>query len=67
MDSTHRLQPIHGPYQLTHEHIEASSTLDETDIGQWALLITGCVHMFESYEDAKQRKRELERHTRNDV
>lgn len=33
-------------FQITHEMVEASSTLEKGDIGLWCFLVKGCYHGF---------------------
>ena len=40
-----------GPFQITQGDIEHTS-LEQHDLGKWALLVTGCYQIFESQEAA---------------
>ena len=38
----HTYNTIYYPKQLTQQDIEYSSTLEQSDIGRWYILINGC-------------------------
>lgn len=44
---------VSPPFQISAQDV-ARSSLDRDDIGLWALLVTGCFHLFDS-EAAAQR------------
>ena len=52
---------IYGPYQITQEHVERSSTLEENDVGRWALSINGSIQLFQTKERAQEAKDYIER------
>lgn len=44
-------QKVCAPFQINADDVERSS-LDDDDIGKWALLVTGCHHLFDSKNQA---------------
>jgi len=36
---------IYYPFQLTREDVERSSTLEDSDIGRWAIILNGAVQI----------------------
>ena len=38
---------VSQPFQIDAEEVERTS-LDPSDIGRWAILITGCYHLYET-------------------
>ena len=51
---------VGGPYQVTEADVDRSSTLEWSDVGRWALNVTGCVQLFDTREAAAEAKRYLE-------
>ena len=43
---------VSQPFLVDEFEVEITS-LEPTDIGKWALLVTGCYHLFNSLEDAR--------------
>lgn len=52
-------RPIPPPFQISAEDIARSSTLEASDLGRWALLITGCFQTFEDEEAANRTRKTL--------
>lgn len=44
---------VYPPFQITREDIERS-TLEPSDLGLWAILVTGCFHLFSSKASAQR-------------
>lgn len=42
-----------APFQISIEDVERSS-LDAEDVGLWAILVTGCYHLFETKGAARR-------------
>lgn len=49
---------IQAPFQITTEDIERSS-LESSDLGKWALIVTGCYQLFDTQQDAERCQRML--------
>ena len=43
-----------GPYQVTQDEIDRSSTLDQSDLNRWYVLVQGCIQPVRSQEDGKE-------------
>ena len=43
---------LHGPFQIQQFDIDATS-LEQTDLGKWALIVTGCYQLFDSKCEAQ--------------
>ena len=42
-----------GPYQVTQDDIDRSSTLDQSDLNRWYVLVSGTMQFVRSQEDGK--------------
>jgi hypothetical protein len=40
--------------QVTAEDVERSSTLEDTDVGRWAIIHLGCWFLFDTREEAQR-------------
>lgn len=47
-----------APFQITQDEIDRTS-LDQSDLGRWAVLIAGCYHLFSSKARAHHAYRSL--------
>jgi hypothetical protein len=56
---------ITGPFRISVDDIERSSTMDLGDLGKWALFVSGVYYFYESFHDADQAKQDLSRETKN--
>jgi hypothetical protein len=41
------------PYQVTQDDIDRSSTLDQSDLNRWYVLVSGTMQFVRSQEDGK--------------
>jgi len=48
------MSTIHGPYCVTEDTIDRSSTRDATDLGRWYIVVCGCVQFQESEAKARE-------------
>ena len=39
------MKTAYYPFQITREDVDRSTTLDESDIGRWAIIINGAVQI----------------------
>jgi hypothetical protein len=39
-------------FQISQNDLDYCSSLKESDIGTWAILVRGCYHMFATYTEA---------------
>ena len=60
----HEYIRITGPFKISADDIERSSTMDKTDLGKWALFMNGCYYFYDSFDDADQAKIALSRETK---
>jgi hypothetical protein len=44
---------MHKAFQVTAEDVERSSTLEESDIDRWAVMVNGCYQFCENKETAE--------------
>lgn len=42
------------PFQITKQDLEYIPSLEPTDVGLWALVIQGCIQLFDTQADAQQ-------------
>ena len=47
------------PFQISQQDINYSDSLEQEDLGKWALIINGCYQFFESVEAASKTRCEL--------
>lgn len=46
------MSTIQSPFQITEQDTERTS-LEPADLGRWALLISGCFHLFDNQDAAR--------------
>lgn len=46
-------QQVSGPYQVTQQNVERSSTLDGVDLGSWYVLLNGTMQFVESQQKGR--------------
>lgn len=46
-------------FQITQDMVDRSSTMEQSDVGRWAYMISGCYQFFDTEEEARESYKEV--------